>query len=410
MSGRWHYWWGKPRPGYWGRVTLSSPDGTRTETVILPCRYRASGSRDLLIGGTRDGDRDQRHTRRFYRHLSGGWTIRHAERGLPPTAAPEQKAPEEIDKVAEATSLSSESVHGGQEATKDVTSSPNAADDGQSVTNRGARHGLGGQDEDASQEASDTPDDAREEVREHQRDSLPRRPRGRRGGRPRRVSSGSQAPDADDMLASRRGGRGLHCRTPLEPSRRTQAAAAASAKLLKGLVGRAVNDTPSGTQVDAERLLLTLETGDNPLPALDVPRKRPRARVLISPDCSGSTQDWSGVGQAWAIAIAGADGLEVVYEENTNGELPEPGDTAQLLAKVDLVVYLGDSDGHVLCHKYANQGATVIALDSYKASWANPRVREDVRTRSGRLLWLDRTSAKDPDTWTAALEHALARL
>ncbi len=56
---------------------------------------------------------------------------------------PIQKEPEDIEEVVEATSHTSEDVHGGDEATKDIEDSPNAADDGKKEDNKGAQEGKG---------------------------------------------------------------------------------------------------------------------------------------------------------------------------------------------------------------------------------------------------------------------------
>ncbi len=56
----------------------------------------------------------------------------------------EQKEKENIEEVAEATSLTSEDVHGGKEATKDIEDSPNPADDGKDKDNKGAKKGVEG--------------------------------------------------------------------------------------------------------------------------------------------------------------------------------------------------------------------------------------------------------------------------
>lgn len=59
---------------------------------------------------------------------------------------PIQKESEGVKEVAEATSKTSEDVHGGDEATKDIEDSPNAADDGKNPDNHGAEKGKGGED------------------------------------------------------------------------------------------------------------------------------------------------------------------------------------------------------------------------------------------------------------------------
>lgn len=64
---------------------------------------------------------------------------------------PIQKEKEGVDEVAEATSKTSEDVHGGDEATKDIEDSPNAADDGQNPDNQGAEAGEGGTEGDGTE-------------------------------------------------------------------------------------------------------------------------------------------------------------------------------------------------------------------------------------------------------------------
>lgn len=59
---------------------------------------------------------------------------------------PIQKESEGVDEVAEATAKTSEDTHGGDEATKDVENSPNAANDGMNEDNQGAEEGEDGGD------------------------------------------------------------------------------------------------------------------------------------------------------------------------------------------------------------------------------------------------------------------------
>jgi hypothetical protein len=79
------------------------------------------------------------------------------------TNDPIQKESEGIEDVAEATSKTSEDVHGGDEATKDIEDSPNAADDGQNPDNEGVESGEGvdeGEGDDGSGGASEAETDA----------------------------------------------------------------------------------------------------------------------------------------------------------------------------------------------------------------------------------------------------------
>ncbi len=57
------------------------------------------------------------------------------------TEEPIQKEKEDIEEVVEATTKTSEDVHGGDEATKDIEDSPNAANEGKQLDNHGAEKG-----------------------------------------------------------------------------------------------------------------------------------------------------------------------------------------------------------------------------------------------------------------------------
>ncbi|HXH26530.1 MAG TPA: hypothetical protein VNG90_01405, partial [Candidatus Acidoferrum sp.] len=167
-----------------------------------------------------------------------------------------------------------------------------------------------------------------------------------------------------------------------------------------------------GITVDIYRLLVALEVGDNPLPALEAPNHKRKLRILATPDCSGSTQGWNGLGQAWALHLAKLPDVEVVYAANFNGqffELSSDKATTELIESVDLVLYLGDHDGRQMCEHYASLGATVVALDSYSASVAKPRLATSMALGQGTLYWVDRVSAKEPATWAKAVELCLSR-
>lgn len=110
---------------------------------------------------------------------------------------------------------------------------------------------------------------------------------------------------------------------------------------------------------------------------LEDPDERPKLKILVTPDCSGSTQNWSGLGQAWALHLSRIPDVDVIYFTNFNGELWEvEGDAAtrKLIESVDVVLYHGDGDSDGLCRRYASYGATVLACWTHTAPTTPTRV------------------------------------
>ncbi len=153
----------RTRVGYTGVVDLVSRDGEKA-TLRLPGRRKSADG--TIAGGWTEADKLKE--RRFYQLLSAGWKVNSTamvdasdddatdpgKQQSPeasaaedkPSSNPEQNESEGVDEVAEATSLSSEDVHGGNEATKDIADSPNAADNGINPDNKGADEGIGGRE------------------------------------------------------------------------------------------------------------------------------------------------------------------------------------------------------------------------------------------------------------------------
>lgn len=453
--------------GYRGRVTLVSPAGEKV-TLQLPGRERLadwerelrSVPRDCVWSPVYISEHVLRQQRRFYRLLTAGWKVVNNHQPIDEVAPvkavqpeqfssePEQKESEGVEEVAEATEMmSSEDVHGGNEATKDIASSPNAADNGQYPDNEGAEDGQEGDQGEGEgdvslqpssrgsqdggkngsgesqkgqgdgnetgniKNASQSRNDSGTDIRYASRGSRSPRRKAERARERQVAQRKSQAQPALTQMGST----GIFCLTPVWTSPAMRQSAAKSARLLAELVGRSSQKTIQGTEVNAFDLLVALETGDNPLPALERPRLRPRLRVLITPDCSGSTQDWSGLGQAWALEIANLpDDVDVTFAYNMNGQfmnadgrmvLDSAVDT--MLRDADIVIYLGDGDGYKLCHDYAAKGATVVALDCYCASVASARLKEVNRRGSGCVYWVDKVSVHEPSTWHDALKLVL---
>ncbi|OHB18631.1 MAG: hypothetical protein A2666_04515 [Parcubacteria group bacterium RIFCSPHIGHO2_01_FULL_47_10b] len=343
-------------------MTLQSPSG---EVLVVGVpgrdkRHDSDGQTRICPMWYNEGDK---RDRRFRRLLSKGWEV--VQPG--DEAARNRKQWKKHTDVVCGTNQTGDQTHGGQHASGEVENSPN------------------------------------------------RMPRGNRGSQNRRgKKSEKKHPLRLKVQRAKQTGNGaVYAPQPLRYSKEIYEAAQGAAELLARLVGKSERKTFQGTEVNVQKLLMSLEIGDNPIPYLETPRERPRIRVLITPDCSGSTQNWSGVGCAFAQHLSKLPDVDVVYHKNFNGELWDerreqvPVLTKKLLSEVDVVLYLGDADGYELCASYARQGANVVALDCKSASVADPVVTERKRIGSGSLCWVIRCSAKEPSTWFRPLKLVL---
>jgi len=373
----------KMSKGYQGKVTLVSPSGSESVEISLPGRHRMkAGQYDYsssghlktakvsLNSGYHSDSRKiaERQNRRFKRLISKGWKIV-ACNGKPVSEEKETVAGEEEKKQTDLVigiTKSGNASHGGDHASAEVEDSPNAAKEGKQK-----RKCRGGQ--------------------KHRRKNT--------YGRNNRVRIQVQK-------CSQQGGGAVYAPQPLCVSNGLLESAEKSAELLARLVGRSHIKIKRGVVVNAEKLLVALEIGDNPLPPLENPDERPKIKILVTPDCSGSCQSWSGLGQAWAMHLSKIPDVDVIYFDNFNGEfwdIADDAETKKLIESVDVVLYLGDGDGGQLCERYASFGATVLALDSYCARYANPRLNRS-KPGKGVLYWVDRVSTNEPDTWARAIE------
>jgi len=360
--------------GYRGKVTLRSPSG-ESVTIRVPGRRKSNygGGSVELDSWYAHLEQDGRRDRMLRRLLSAGWKV--VSQDGQPVRQEDGEVGEEEKKdtnLVIGTTKSGNASHGGEHASAEVEDSPNAAEQG-----KRARKCRGGQ--------------------KHRRS--PERQRSKASVRVQVQNAGQY------------GSVGVYSPQPLCVNPDLMKSAERSAELLAELVGRSHIKVRRGVTVNAEDLLLALEIGDNPLPPLEDPDERPKLKILVTPDCSGSTQDWNGLGQAWALHLSRIPDVDVMYFTNSNGTIWEvEGDAAvrTLMESADVVLYLGDEDGREMCERYASYGATVLALDSYSANSANPRLK-DKRGGNGQgtLYWVDRVSAKAPFTWARAVELCL---
>lgn len=375
--------------GYRGNVVLVSPKGNQAIRINVPGRHQGgewgydenrnwrflpSGKLELnnvdnvVNDSNRESDKRKRNrqNRRFNRLLSEGWHV----------ATPEEL--ESIGKIEKkntslviGTTQTGNASHGGKHASGEVEDSPNAYKHGKRIRgNRGGR----------------------------------KKKYGRRGNK-KRIRLQVQN-------AGQNGGAGVYSPQPLQPNPALFQSAEESAELLSRLIGRSAKKVKRGVTVDIQRLLVALETGDDPLPALESPDEKSKLRILVTPDCSGSTQSWNGLGQSWSLHLSKLSDTDVIYFENFNGdfwEIQDNEEVKKLIESVDIVIYLGDGDGTDLCQKYASYGATVLALDSYCASYENPRLESAKRIGNGTLYWVVSVSANAPHTWKKGIELCLER-
>lgn len=379
------------RPGYHGWVTLVSPEG---ETARINLSGRENSGAGVKVSCYYPGYEEYRRKvdkadLRLRRLLSAGWkvvpkkTLRDED---PEVLEPEngqetkedsveegnvgEEEKKNTDQVIGTSKLGSQS-HGGDHASGEVVNSPNRA-------KRGKRAG-----------------------------------RGRRKGEPKNQRPKHKAKVPKVRMSSGTGGNPVFAPQPIRCSQKIRESAEKSAELLAELVGKSVLCKPAGVTTKVEEFLLALETGDDPLPYLEARDERPKALILVSPDCSGSTANWNGLGQAWALALAKNPALEVIYLENFNGEFYNPDfqdgrDLEELLKKVDFLIYLGDGQGLELAEIYAARGATVLGIDNGCSAYGAPRLRRDNRFSSGgRLIWVDRVTARDLDSWAEAVRRGI---
>ena len=357
--------------GYTGKVTLRSPSGER-RVIKVPGRWW--DDRDRLLRPNDTGASAMHRDRMFRRHLSLGWVVESSAGMDRSDGRGGEEEKKKTSVVVTSAAKGGKQSHGGDHASREVKDSPNAAAKGRKPS-RGKRSGA------------------------------------RRRPKKEKVDFGRMSPRMTGNGGS------VYAAQPMEPRPEILRSAEESATLLADLLGRSGLKVRSGISVHAEKLLVALETGDDPVPHLEHPDARPKMRVLVTPDCSGSTQSWNGLGQAWAAHLSVSPDVDVVYADNHNGEImignlnergdPDAAAVRALLQTVDAIVYLGDGDGTNRCRNFVKEfGVTVVALDSYCASDPKPRMRTESYGGS-TLYWVDRVSAWEPWSWTAALKLCL---
>lgn len=197
-------------------------------------------------------------------------------------------------------------------------------------------------------------------------------------------------------------------------------AAKKSAEVLSNFLGKSQAMIEYGIRADIPDLLIRLEDGDNPIPALEIPQNRPKMKIMISPDCSPSTHDWNGLACAWAIMLAKSPDLDVLFCVNSNGEPVKISSERYLtlMRSSDIIIYLGDADGMSHNKEWAREyGQHVIALSSANHSIGTvpPHKHDKVhlivqKYGRGILRYVTGVSSKDPRTWVKALNLCMLSL
>lgn len=358
------------KKGYAGTVTLYHPDTGQMLKITVPERRKKDGvvTASSPYRSQQYNELREKASRRLNRLLSKGWRV--VKNGEWMTEEEQEEWKKFTDEVNGSTQTGF-LTHGGQHNSGEV--------DHQAET------------------PSEKPSQAQPRLRTN------------RAGRRYNHPKVRRKPYLQQKKARMVGHQGVYSPTPLWITKAGLKSAEESAKLLQQVVGRATTTFQRGTYIDIPELLVALELNDNPIPALEKPRDRPTAKVLVTPDCSGSTQDWSGLGQAWAKHLSKMPDVEAIYLTNVNGSFSDfkKEELPDLLKAVDIVLYLGDGDGYDLCESYAQMGATVIALDTHCSSYSSPQLVKSINISRGHLYWIIGVSARYPGDWTAALQLVL---
>lgn len=182
---------------------------------------------------------------------------------------------------------------------------------------------------------------------------------------------------------------------------------------LKQLVGCSDKKVQRNPQTDALKVLMALETGNDPMPYFDVPSDVRGLKVLVTADISGSCQSFSDLTQGFAITLSKFPEVEVKFALNSNGYLcgVTLEESIEAYKEADIVLYFGDEDcyGHGLDVEKA--GATFIAFMSYRANYcdSNAHVAWDVKQK-GRFLAYEKCNINNPHTIIVALRDAIQKL
>ena len=263
------------------------------------------------------------------------------------------------------------------------------------------------------------PEDSERKIQQ----KIAKAPRKHRGNR-RRLGNRTVAVDKNAKGKSGNGSRvrGIYSYSEVVFNAKVYHAAKKSAAVLSAFIGKSLALLEYGIKSDIPQLLIRLESGDNPIPALEVPQNRPKMKIMISPDCSPSTHDWNGLSCAWAIMLAKSPDLDVLFCVNSNGEPVNMSSDRYLtlMRSSDMIIYLGDADGMFHNKAWARDyGQHVIALSSAQTSIGNiPKYKLDNKMvhlivqkyKRGVLRYVTGVSSKDPRTWVKALNLCMLSL
>lgn len=337
---------------------------------------------------------------------------------------PRVEAKKDTAEVAKAESKNSDKSHGGDNASKEVEDSPNEADEGQQKKLSSNTAG----DENTG-EAQSKSDDGRQESAKGGKGDIEKTNTG----------DGASGKKAEDKKVTKKTRRSKRSRRGNNNKKNTKVPTVEVAKmtgpsavnvltqdvtdlnlkevrkasdLLKELIGRASqNKTKFSTKLWEMEFLMALETGDNPIPYLDMPAQKRTSRVLITPDCSGSCQNWSGLSKAFAKSLLNEPDLDVIYIENNNGRFfLEDGyrgmdvslkDIVKVHGDFDFVFYLGDGDGYNTMCEFAKSGTRCVMFDSYCASFENPKIAVEC---GGGLYHVWSVSTESVASWVEGLQ------
>lgn len=272
----------------------------------------------------------------------------------------EQEAKKDTSEVAPSTGDSDGKLHGGNNASKEVKDSPNAAKGGESVKNLGL---------------------TAENVK--------------------KLAKASKNSAYHGKHPKGGGGLGqLHLMPEEKLAASDKANIKEAANLLAKIIGRGKPEETNS--IGYTDLVLAMQRGEDLRRYLDVDvEKENSLRILITVDSSGSTCWQSGFTVALAKYLSSMPNLDVEYVKNFNGSINFRDMDAAELSSFDVMIYIGDDDGKNLILESHSKKVFCLGMSNVKCNVGTPNITE----RSKNAVWVESVSGKDSGSILRAIKE-----